>query len=143
MQRHSARQKGNGRRRATLHARKDRAGYMQLRSHDLLDLDACPILVPALKRAPDIARALGRDRGFTFEGPRQMFDELREASRGGVVDYFGITWEKVEQNYGVFWPCPDLDHPGTLRLFEPGSWNPVAKGNMRSSSAMRARRRWN
>ena len=50
---------GAGRRRATLHARKDSAGYMQLRSHDLLDLDACPILVPALKRAPDIARALG------------------------------------------------------------------------------------
>jgi assimilatory nitrate reductase catalytic subunit len=76
----------------------------------------------------DIARALGRDRGFTFDGPRQMFDELREASRGGVVDYYGITWEKVEENYGIFWPCPDLDHPGTLRLFEPGSWNPVAKG---------------
>jgi 23S rRNA (uracil1939-C5)-methyltransferase len=50
---------GAGRRRATLHARKDAAGYMRLRSHDLLDLDACPILVPALQRAPDIARALG------------------------------------------------------------------------------------
>ena len=50
---------GAGRRRATLHARKTGAGYMQLRSHDLLDLDACPILVPALARAPDIARALG------------------------------------------------------------------------------------
>lgn len=50
---------GAGRRRATLHARKDAAGYMRLRSHDLLDLDACPILVPALKPAPDIARAIG------------------------------------------------------------------------------------
>ncbi len=50
---------GTGRRRATLHARKGAAGYMQSRSHDLLDLDACPILVPALHRAPDIARALG------------------------------------------------------------------------------------
>jgi assimilatory nitrate reductase catalytic subunit len=34
----------------------------------------------------DIAGALGRERGFTFAGPRQMFDELREASRGGVLD---------------------------------------------------------
>ncbi|WP_297106501.1 TRAM domain-containing protein [uncultured Devosia sp.] len=50
---------GKGRRRATLHARRDGAGYMRLRSHELLDLDACPILVPQLKRAPDIARALG------------------------------------------------------------------------------------
>ena len=38
---------------------------------------------------------------------------------------------------GVFWPCyshdpqtgePTPDHPGTPRLFEPGSYNPVAKG---------------
>lgn len=50
---------GAGRRRATLHARKDAAGYMRLRSHDLLDLDHCPILVPALAPAPDIARAIG------------------------------------------------------------------------------------
>lgn len=50
---------GAGRRRATLHARRDAAGYMRLKSHDLLDLDTCPILVPGLARAPDIARALG------------------------------------------------------------------------------------
>jgi assimilatory nitrate reductase catalytic subunit len=76
----------------------------------------------------DIARALGRERGFTFRDPGEIFDELREASRGGVVDYYGITYEKIERNHGVFWPCPELDHPGTLRLFEPGSWNPVARG---------------
>jgi len=28
----------------------------------------------------------------------------------------------------VFWPCPSEDHPGTPRLFEPGSWNPIAQG---------------
>ncbi len=51
---------GEGRRRATLHARRDAAGYMRIRSHDLLDIEACPILVPALQtRAPAIARALG------------------------------------------------------------------------------------
>jgi assimilatory nitrate reductase catalytic subunit len=76
----------------------------------------------------DIAKALGRERGFTFNNPGEMWDELRHASRGGIADYYGITYEKIEQNYGVFWPCPELDHPGTPRLFEPGSWNPVAKG---------------
>ena len=49
---------GDGRRRATLHARKEGAGYMRLRSHQVHDLDACPILVPGLARAPDIARAV-------------------------------------------------------------------------------------
>jgi len=86
----------------------------------------------------DLAQALGRPHGFTFAGPREIFEELRVASRGGVADYSGITYEKIEQQLGVFWPCysndpktgqPTPDHPGTPRLFEPGSYNPVAKGS--------------
>jgi assimilatory nitrate reductase catalytic subunit len=76
----------------------------------------------------DIARALGRGAGFTFAGPRAILDELRRASAGGVADYSGITYERLEREHGVFWPCPTEDHPGTPRLFEPGSWNPVAQG---------------
>lgn len=76
----------------------------------------------------DIARAMGRERGFTFAEPREMLDELRLASKGGVADYSGITYEKIERQGGVFWPCPSDDHKGTERLFEDGSWNPVAKG---------------
>jgi len=79
----------------------------------------------------DIARALGRERGFTFKSPGEIFTELREASRGGVADYSGITYEKIERQYGVFWPCPSADHPGTPRLFEAGSWNPIAQGKGR------------
>ena len=76
----------------------------------------------------DIAGALRREKGFTFENPAGIFDELRRASAGGVADYAGITYEKIERGYGVFWPCPAEDHPGTPRLFEPGAWNPVARG---------------
>ncbi len=76
----------------------------------------------------DIAAALKRPRGFTFTQPREILEELQTASRGGVADYSGVSYEKVEKQYGVFWPCPGDDHPGTPRLFEPGSWNPVAKG---------------
>ncbi len=76
----------------------------------------------------DIARALGRERGFTFAGPGAILDELRRASAGGVADYAGITYERLEREMGVFWPCPSENHPGTPRLFEPGSWNPVALG---------------
>lgn len=63
--------RGHGRRRATLHSRKSGAGYMQARSHELLAIEACPILVPALeKEAPRLARALHAavgdcDVGFT------------------------------------------------------------------------------
>jgi assimilatory nitrate reductase catalytic subunit len=85
----------------------------------------------------DLATALGRPHGFTFNSPREIFDELRVASKGGVADYSGITYEKIEQQMGVFWPCysedprtgAPVDHPGTPRLFERGSYNPIAKGN--------------
>ena len=72
----------------------------------------------------DIAKALGRPHGFTFREPREIFDELRRASKGGIADYSGITYEKIEQQFGVFWPCPNDDHPGTPRLFEPGFVEP-------------------
>jgi assimilatory nitrate reductase catalytic subunit len=83
----------------------------------------------------DIAKALGRPHGMTFGSTREMFAELCVASKGGVADYSGMTWEKIEANHGIFWPCystdPEgkpIDHMGTPRLFEEGSWNPVAKG---------------
>jgi assimilatory nitrate reductase catalytic subunit len=76
----------------------------------------------------DIARAMGRERGFTFNEPREILDELRVASKGYIADYSGVTYEKIERQGGVFWPCPNENHPGTPRLFERGSWNPIAKG---------------
>jgi assimilatory nitrate reductase catalytic subunit len=65
----------------------------------------------------DLARRLGKGQFFPFRSAREIWDELRRASRGGVSDYYGITWEKIDQQGGVFWPCPATDHPGTLRLF--------------------------
>ncbi len=54
---------GAGRRRVSLHLRyaggRTLAGFMEAGSHRLLDLDSCPILVPALRDAPRIARLLG------------------------------------------------------------------------------------
>jgi len=48
----------------------------------------------------DIAKALGRNHGLQFSGPREMFEELRIASKGGVSDYYGITWEKIVKTNG-------------------------------------------
>ncbi|MCL5960196.1 MAG: nitrate reductase [Chloroflexi bacterium] len=72
----------------------------------------------------DLARRLGKGEYFQFESARAIFDELREASRGGLADYYGITYEKVEARKGVFWPCPDLNHPGTPHLFEHRFFHP-------------------
>jgi assimilatory nitrate reductase catalytic subunit len=63
---------------------------------------------------------LGASDKFPYSSSREIFEELRLASRGGVSDYYGITWDKIDKMNGVFWPCPSLDHPGTPRLYEGG-----------------------
>ena len=64
-----------------------------------------------------IAERLGRGEHFAFASAADVFDELRRASAGGVADYSGITYEKIEAQQGVFWPCPSLEHEGTPRIF--------------------------
>ncbi|MET0415212.1 MAG: molybdopterin oxidoreductase family protein, partial [Actinoplanes sp.] len=66
-----------------------------------------------------LAGRLGRGEFFSSQ-PRLVFDELRRASAGGIADYSGITYERIEASDGVFWPCPAEDHPGTPRLFADG-----------------------
>ncbi|MDD7965602.1 molybdopterin oxidoreductase family protein [Actinomycetospora lemnae] len=67
----------------------------------------------------DLARRLGRGDHFD-DDPRAVFDELRRASAGGKADYAGITWERIEAERGVFWPCRSEDDAGTPRLFRDG-----------------------
>jgi len=78
----------------------------------------------------ELARRLGRATYFPFGSPREIWDELRVASKGGVADYYGITYEKIDEQQGVFWPCPDLDHPGTPRLFTERFAHPDGKARM-------------
>src|SRR5512138_267276 len=54
----------------------------------------------------DLARALDRPHGFHCDSPRAIFEELRVASKGAVCDYSGITYERIEREMGIFWPCP-------------------------------------
>jgi 23S rRNA (uracil1939-C5)-methyltransferase len=54
---------GAGRRRVSLHVRlingQWQAGYMEAKSHDLVAIDTCPVMVPALAKAPEIAASFG------------------------------------------------------------------------------------
>lgn len=53
---------GAGRRRVTFHARRDeagmRVGFMAAKSHELIEVEACPVLAPGLARAPAVAQHL-------------------------------------------------------------------------------------
>jgi len=67
----------------------------------------------------DLARRLAAPGRWTDDAS-EVFDELRAASAGGIADYAGITYERLDREGGVFWPCPSTDHPGTPRLFTDG-----------------------
>ncbi|MGM0901668.1 MAG: molybdopterin oxidoreductase family protein [Bacillota bacterium] len=71
----------------------------------------------------EIAERLGRGQYFQFNSPEEIFNELREASKGGVADYYGITYDKLDKMQGVFWPCPTEESEGTPRLFEDLKFN--------------------
>ncbi|WP_183100022.1 molybdopterin oxidoreductase family protein [Nocardioides pelophilus] len=51
----------------------------------------------------------------------EIFAELGRASAGGKADYSGITYDRIRDEHGVFWPCPAVTdgpaHPGTPRMF--------------------------
>ncbi len=64
-----------------------------------------------------LASRLGQGDRFDFGKPEAVFDELRRASRGGRADYDGITYARLDQSRGIYWPCPTTTHPGTPRLF--------------------------
>ncbi|WP_051425574.1 molybdopterin oxidoreductase family protein [Jiangella gansuensis] len=79
-----------------------------------------------------LAERLGCGEKFPTD-PEAVFEELRRASAGGVADYSGISWERIDTDGGVFWPCPApaepgaADHPGTPRLFADGFPTPDAR----------------
>lgn len=65
-----------------------------------------------------IAERMGRGKFFPYENVPQIFEEFRLASKGGKADYYGITYDRIDKEDGVFWPCPSLDHPGTPTMFK-------------------------
>jgi assimilatory nitrate reductase catalytic subunit len=68
----------------------------------------------------DILARLAQRLGCTADfatAPEAAFAELRRASSGGVADYNGITYDRIDEEQGIFWPCTDAGHPGTPRLF--------------------------
>ncbi|MEU9054531.1 molybdopterin oxidoreductase family protein [Streptomyces sp. NPDC048384] len=81
----------------------------------------------------ELAARLGDGKGTVLEkgfptDAEEVFEELRRASAGGAADYSGITYRRLAEEDGVFWPCPAVTaageegksaaaHPGTPRLF--------------------------
>ncbi len=65
--------------------------------------------------AQRMERLLGVEHsaGFDYANAEAIWEEMRAVT----PDFYGITYERLEREGGVHWPCPTLDHPGTPYLF--------------------------
>jgi assimilatory nitrate reductase catalytic subunit len=78
------------------------------------------------KNAPDGVRAICKfwPRSPTVwakatnsqAAPRAVWEELRRATEGAPADYSGISYERIDAQNGVFWPCA-RGEPTTPRMF--------------------------
>jgi assimilatory nitrate reductase catalytic subunit len=64
----------------------------------------------------DLAARLGSPVELETD-PETVFAELARASAGGPADYAGVDYDRISGEHGVFWPCPEVGHPGTERMF--------------------------
>jgi 23S rRNA (uracil1939-C5)-methyltransferase len=81
---------GAGRRRATFHARypqgRARTGFTQARTHDIVEIDTCPVLAPSMEKALASARAVAQ----ALAGAGKPLDILITATASGLdVDLKG------------------------------------------------------
>ncbi|HJT23132.1 MAG TPA: molybdopterin oxidoreductase family protein [bacterium] len=86
---------------------------------------------PDWKVITDLAGRLGAGKHFSYSNTEAVFNELARVTAGSRADYSGMTYSKLERNRGLFWPCPDVNHAGTLRLFEYSFFHPDGKARMK------------
>ncbi|MEU3625010.1 nitrite reductase [Amycolatopsis coloradensis] len=65
----------------------------------------------------ELARRLGQPDGRFPSDAETVFTELRQASKGGVADYSGVTYDRLRDGEALYWPVPAESHPGTPRMF--------------------------
>lgn len=76
----------------------------------------------------ELARRLHAPGTYSVDA-REVFDELRRASAGGIADYSGIDDAMLDAGDPVHWPCP-VGSLGTPRLFGEGFGHPDGRARI-------------
>ncbi len=74
-----------------------------------------------------LADRLGSGDHFAFDSPSRVFEEIRRVTAGSRADYAGITYDRIDREGGVFWPCRSESEPGEARLFADGFPTPTGR----------------
>ena len=51
---------------------------------------------------------------WDYGHPQEIWEEMRSVTE----PFYGITYERLEREGGLHWPCPSFQHPGSPYLFE-------------------------
>ena len=78
------------------------------------------------------AKHMGCDNLFKgWQKQEDAFEEIRLVTKGRICDLYGMSYMRLEKEYGLQWPCPELGHPGTKRLYEDSHFfTPTGKANL-------------
>ena len=70
----------------------------------------------------ETARRFEQGRRMKFpETAEGVFDELKELSKGRMLDYSGMSYDSIEARRGIQWPCNEETAPeGSQRLYTDG-----------------------
>lgn len=88
----------------------------------------------------DLAERLGHGGVISARTPKDVWDEWRFISAHSAYNFAGITYERLQKERGLQWPCPTEAHPGTKRRYLPGQ-DPMAQGSGRFDFYGKADRR--
>ena len=87
------------------------------------------VVAPHAESKPDLwifnqmAKRFDQGKKIKFpETAEGVFQELRELSKGRMLDYSGMTYEKIEAQSGIQWPCTEGDETGSPRLYTDGKF---------------------
>ncbi len=70
-----------------------------------------------------MAKRFDNDKKPNFpESTEAAFEEMKQLSKGRMLDYSGMSYNKLEQQKGIQWPCTDGDESGTARLYTDGKF---------------------
>jgi nitrate reductase NapA len=83
--------------------------------------EARPDLDVMIEFSNKLFKALGRElegkKLFAFKNSEDVWNEIRQCSKGTAYDFMGMTRARMKKAHGMQWPCPTEDHPGTLRRY--------------------------
>ncbi len=89
-----------------------------------------PAVEPPGQAKPDLwifnqmAKRFENGRKIRFpEKASEVFDEMRQLSKGRFLDISGMTHEKIEQQRGIQWPMPEGAESGSPRVYCDGKFN--------------------